>query len=173
MSDLFAALVRGAHYASVVSSFGCFAFLLAVALPTWRAAAAGAEKARQLERFLLRLAAWSVLLAVASGLLWLWVVAAGMSGSPLGAALSASLIGTVLTETGFGHLWQFRFAVEIVLAGFLLYCRLTGRHSGWLFSFSARWDQAGMAWTIPAPRERCTSAPTSCTCWPPAGGSAR
>jgi copper resistance protein D len=131
VSDLFAALVRGAHYASVVSSFGCFAFLLAVARPAWREA--GAEDAGRLERFLLRLAGWSVVPALASGLLWLWVVAAGMSGSPLGAALSGQLIGTVLTATGFGRLWQFRFAIEIALAGFLMFCRLTGRHSGWLF----------------------------------------
>jgi len=132
LSDLFPALVRGAHYASVVSSFGCFAFLLAVAQPAWRAAGGAAEEAGQLERFLLRLAARSVGLALLSGLLWLWVVAASMSGTPLGAALSGKLIGTVLTATGFGRLWQFRFATEIVLAGFLLFCRLTGRHSGWL-----------------------------------------
>jgi putative copper export protein/mono/diheme cytochrome c family protein len=133
VSDLFAALVRGAHYASVVSSFGCFAFLLAVARPAWRAAGDAAEEAWQIERFLLRLAAWSVVLAVASGLLWLWVVTAGMSGSPLGAALSGQLIGTVLTATGFGRLWQFRFAAEIVLAGFLLFCRFARRQPGWLF----------------------------------------
>ncbi len=133
LSDLFAALVRGAHYASVVSSFGCFAFLLAVARPAWRTSGARAEDAGLLERFLLRLVGWSVVLALVSGLLWLWVVAAGMSGSPLGAALSGKLIGTVLTATGFGRLWQFRFAVEIVLAGFVLFCGLTGRHSGWLF----------------------------------------
>jgi putative copper resistance protein D len=131
LSDLFEALVRGAHYASVVSAFGCFGFLLAVARPAWQAAGAGAEEAGQFERFLLRLAAWSVVLALASGLLWLWVVTAGMSGSPLGTALSGKLIGTVLTATGFGRLWLFRFAVAILLAGFLLFCRLTGRHSNW------------------------------------------
>ena len=133
MSDLVAPLVRGAHYASVILAFGCFVFLLAVAQPAWRAAGGAAEDAGQVERFLLRLAAWSVLLAVASGLLWLWVAAASMGGSSLDAALSGQLIGTVLTETGFGRLWQFRFAIEIMLAGFLLFCRLTGRHSGWPF----------------------------------------
>ncbi len=133
MTDLFADLVRGAHYASVVSLFGCFAFLLAVARPAWQAAGATAETARQIERFLLRLAAWSLVLALASGLLWLWVVTASMSGHPLGAALSGKLIGTVLTATGFGRLWLLRFAMAILLAGFLLFCRLTGRHSGWLF----------------------------------------
>ena len=132
LSDLFAALVRGAHYASVVSAFGCFVFLLAVARPAWQAAGAGAEEAGRFERFLLRLVAWSVVLALASGLLWLWVVTAGMSGQPLGAALSGKLIGTVLTATGFGRLWVFRFAMAVALAGFLLFCRLTGRHSRWL-----------------------------------------
>src|SRR5207248_294771 len=103
LTDLLAALFRGAHYASVVSAFGCFAFLLAVARPAWRTGG-DAEAASQLERFLLRLAAWSVGLAVASGLLWLWVAAAGISGQPLAASLSGELIGTVLTATGFGRL---------------------------------------------------------------------
>jgi len=55
LSDLFPALVRGAHYASVVSSFGCFAFLLAVARPAWRATGGAAEGAGLLDHFLLRL----------------------------------------------------------------------------------------------------------------------
>jgi copper resistance protein D len=131
LTDLFATLVRGAHYASVVSLFGCFAFLLAVARPAWRAADATAEAARPFERFLLRLVGWSLVLALASGFLWLWVVTASMSGRPLGAALSLPLLGTVLSATGFGRLWQFRFAAAIVLAGFVVICRLTGRHSSW------------------------------------------
>jgi putative copper resistance protein D len=131
LSDLFEALVRGAHYASVVSVFGGFSFLLTVARPAWRTAGAAAEDPAQFERFLLHLVAWSVALGLASGALWLWVAAAGMSGQPLGAVLSGKLIGTVLTATGFGRLWQFRFAATIVLAGFLLFCHLTGRHSDW------------------------------------------
>jgi len=131
LSDLFEALVRGAHYASVVLLFGCFVFLLAVARPAWRAAGAGVEEAGQFGSFLLRLVGWSVGLALASGFLWLWVTTAGMSGSTLGAALSGKLIGTVLTATGFGRLWLFRLAVAIILAGFLLFCRLSGRHSNW------------------------------------------
>jgi putative copper resistance protein D len=131
VTELFAALARGAHYASVVSSFGCFAFLFAVARPAWRTAGAGAQEAIELERFLLRLVAWSVVVTLASGFLWLWVVTASMSGTPLGAALSTKLIGTVLTATGFGRLWQFRFAIAIVLAGFLLFCRFSGRPSDW------------------------------------------
>jgi putative copper resistance protein D len=71
-------------------------------------------------------------LALVSGFLWLLVTAAGMSGAPLRDALSGKLLGTVLTATGFGRLWQFRFATAIVLAGFLLCYRLTGRPSGWL-----------------------------------------
>jgi len=67
LSDLFAALVRGAHYASAVSAFGCFVFLLAVARPAWRTVGATAEDAALFERFLLHLAAWSVALALTSG----------------------------------------------------------------------------------------------------------
>ncbi|HEV2335176.1 MAG TPA: copper homeostasis membrane protein CopD, partial [Stellaceae bacterium] len=61
----------------------------------------------------------------------LWVITASMSGKPLGAALNTELLGTVLTATGFGRLWQFRLVTVIVLAAFLVYCRLTGRPSGW------------------------------------------
>src|SRR5438105_5019235 len=80
LTELLAALFRGAHYASVASAFGCFAFLLAVARPAWQTGGGAAETTRQFERFLLRLVAWSVGLAVASGLHVLWVAAAGMSG---------------------------------------------------------------------------------------------
>src|ERR1051326_7125868 len=121
--ELFTTLVRGGHYAAIISSFGCFAFLFAVARPAWRSAGAGVEEAAELERFLLRLVAWSVGLTLVSGLLWLWVVTASMSGNSLGAALSTELIGRVLTATGFGRLWQFRLVTAILLALFLVYCR--------------------------------------------------
>lgn len=127
LTELMSASVRGAHYASVISLFGCFVFLLAVARPAWRAADASVEAARTLERVLLRLAIGSLLLAVASGFFWLWIVAAGMSGRPLAAALSPKLFGTVLTATGFGHVWQFRFAAAVALGGFLLFYRPSGR----------------------------------------------
>ena len=108
--------VRGAHYASVVLLFGCFAFLFAVARPAWRAAGAGADERGRTERFLLVLAAWSLAFAFATGLLWLWVTAADISGRPLASALSGQVLLSVLRETTFGEIWQIRFGAAVLLA---------------------------------------------------------
>jgi putative copper resistance protein D len=111
---------RGAHYASVILLFGCFVFRLSVAEPALRAAGAGADERRRIEGFLRPVAAASLALAVLTGFVWLWLNAASMSGETLAAALSWQLFGTVLGQTGFGMLWQFRGAVAILLGALLL-----------------------------------------------------
>ena len=131
--SLFADAVRGAHYASVVLLFGCFAFLLAVARPAFRAAGAGADEGGRIERFLLPLAGSSLAFAFATGLLWLWVTAADISGRPLASALSGQVLLTVLRETTFGEVWQIRFGAAVLLA-IVLALRRRGATSGSWFA---------------------------------------
>jgi putative copper export protein/mono/diheme cytochrome c family protein len=119
MISAFADAVRGAHYASIILLFGCFIFQLAVAEPALRTARAGAAERRQLEGFLRSVAAASLLSGLLTGIVWLWLNAADMSGETLGAAFSWQLFGTVLGDTGFGVLWQFRGAVAILLGALL------------------------------------------------------
>src|SRR5213079_489396 len=88
--------VRGAHYASVILLFGCFAFQLLVAEPALRAAGAGIGERRRLSSFLRPVAATSLAIGVLTGFVWLWINAASMSGETLAAAFSWQLLGTVL-----------------------------------------------------------------------------
>ena len=130
MISAFADAVRGAHYASIILLFGCFVFQLAVAEPALRTARAGAAERRQLEGFLRAVAAASLQSGLLTGIVWLWLNAADMSGETLGAAFSWQLFGTVLGDTGFGVLWQFRGAVAILLGALLaipLLVRRTGK----------------------------------------------
>src|SRR5580765_5627351 len=128
MLNTFGDAARSAHYASVILLFGCFIFQLAVAEPALRAASAGADERRRIEGFLRPVAAASLALAVLTGIVWLWLNAASMSGETLAAALSWQLFCTVLGQTGFGLLWQFRGAVAILL-GVLLLIRPTDKSS--------------------------------------------
>jgi putative copper resistance protein D len=54
---------------------------------------------------------WTV--GIISSLLWLWAVSAAMTGVDLFAALLPENWFTVLSATGFGHLWVFRLAIAL------------------------------------------------------------
>jgi len=66
---------------------------------------------REIERSLFRLAFWSLIVALLSALLWFWLEVASMSGLPLTNTFSASAWGTVLFQTQFGRVWQFRLGL--------------------------------------------------------------
>ncbi len=121
MFDL-AVLVRFVHFSAMALLLGAFTFLLLVARPAFRRAE---EELRvEIERFdqlLLRLAVWSLRGALLSGLAWLWVQAAIVTGRPLGQALTLDAVGAVLTRTQFGRVWQLRLGLIALLGGFLLF----------------------------------------------------
>jgi putative copper resistance protein D len=56
---------------------------------------------------------------MASGLVWLGLEAAAMSGQPLPEALGRQTLGTVIAETHFGQVWLARAALSLVLAALL------------------------------------------------------
>ena len=132
LTSTFADLARGAHYISIVSLFGCFAFLLAVALPAFREAAAGPAERVRFERFLAALAEASLAAALVTGFLWLWTTTSGMAGVSLQAAFSPALFATVLGQTDFGRVWTIRLALALALGLLLVLRRLLGRPAGWL-----------------------------------------
>ena len=115
------ALTRFVHLGSVTLLTGVFAFLLLVARPAFRKAGdTESEGFARFDQLLLRLMAWDLLIAVASALLWLAFQAATMSGRPVWQALSPEIVGSVLTQTQFGRVWQLRLALFVLLGGFLL-----------------------------------------------------
>ncbi|HYL81789.1 MAG TPA: hypothetical protein VEU07_13305, partial [Candidatus Acidoferrum sp.] len=113
--------IRFIHMGSLSLLLGTFAFLLLVARPAYRHGGKESEPARErLDRSLLALAGWSLLVALISGLMWLWVQAASVSGRPLIQALAMDTLGRVLTETQFGRVWGTRLALLGLLGSVLL-----------------------------------------------------
>lgn len=115
-------LIRFVHLGALTLLIGTFAFLLLVGRPAFHRA--GATRAPDLERFdrlLLAVAEWSLLTAFASALAWLGLQAAIASGRPLGEALTLETVGTVLTGTNFGRVWEVRLALIALLAWFLFF----------------------------------------------------
>jgi putative copper resistance protein D len=113
--------IRTTHLGALALLVGSFAFLLLVARPAFRGR--GPESAADFERFdrlLLRLAWWSLLIALVSGFAWLWAQTAIVTGRPLGQALTPDAVGKVLTRTQFGQVWQLRLGLAVVLGAFLL-----------------------------------------------------
>ena len=102
--DSYLVAARAVHFAATISLAGVFAFLCLIAdAPSPR-----------LSRRLVILAWASLGLAFASGAAWLFLVAAEMSGEPVG-ALDGAIVATVLGQTRFGQVWM----VRLVLAGAL------------------------------------------------------
>jgi putative copper resistance protein D len=113
MSEFTVAL-RFVHFAAAVALFGELAFLVWTARP---------DPGATLRRRTLRVAAWCLALLLASGLLWLAVEAAEMSGLPLARALNRETLGVVLSETLFGRVWVVRFVLATVLGAALFLAR--------------------------------------------------
>src|SRR5690242_10330568 len=114
------AVTRALHFAAVIAVFGEFVFLLCVA----DAAVRGSERAAVAQRAL-RMAGWSIAVALLSGLLWLGLEAVEMSGAGVAAAWNAHTLATVLGETRFGHVWSLRLVVALAIATLLVLARRT------------------------------------------------
>lgn len=69
------------------------------------------------------MAAWSLVLVLVSGLLWLAVEAVRMSGLSPARALNGETLDTVLAQTSFGRAWIVRFALAGALGASLFVSR--------------------------------------------------
>jgi len=98
-SDILLAAVRAVHFLACLALFGELAFTRLVH-------AAARPRARVL--------AWSACVAALSGLVWLALEAAVMSGEPTLSALRASVLQRVLFDTQFGHAWLVRMGLLAV-----------------------------------------------------------
>jgi putative copper resistance protein D len=141
---------RFVHFTASILLIGVFAFERFVADPTFRQSSIVPASAAGMCRRLVWLAWVSLALAIGSGAVWLVVVAAGMSGKPLGVALSQGAVPVVLTRTRFGEDWLLRLAMAVLL-GFCLVgqARWRGRVSGavgWTALSLAAVTLASLAW---------------------------
>lgn len=118
--DALTVAFRTVHFAAVIALFGEFAFHCFVSRPVLRGAAERMQGARlALRRRMLRIAAWSLAAAVASGIAWLAVEASAMSGLPVGRALDRHTLGEVLNATLFGRIWEIRSGLAVALGAAL------------------------------------------------------
>src|SRR6266404_1893351 len=111
--------VRAIHFGSAILLFGELVFVLFVAKPVWRVADNAILDRNDISRWPVRIAVWALAASIVSGVAWLAVEAAVMSGMPLAQAANRTTVGLVLGETLFGRVWLLRAGVAIGLAAFL------------------------------------------------------
>jgi putative copper resistance protein D len=108
-------VIRALHLFALAVLAGGFSFAVFV-LP----ASAAAEPERSvLSGWLARLRLWGTVVAVATWIAWLLAVAASMSGLPIAQAWQPSVMGVVLGQTRFGHVWLIRFALLLLMLFYL------------------------------------------------------
>ena len=130
-----------------MSLVGTFVFWCVIAWPAYHQTEPGEAFQARLDRPLLGLAWASLLVALASGVVWLVIIASSMSGMPLGAVLQAGVVGTVLTHTRFGEDWMIRAALIVVLGGCLAVQARPRKHAvGWIGLLAAAAFIASLAW---------------------------
>jgi putative copper resistance protein D len=131
-------VIRAIHFAATAITAGVLIFGALVAAPALRSAAT----ARAIVMAQILRVAWvSLAIAVASGAIWVLLQAEAMSDLPLREAMSEDILSTVLTETQFGIVSEFRLVLAIVLAACLFFNRLQ------LALISGLGLVAGIAWT--------------------------
>src|SRR5438874_368311 len=101
-------VARTAHIAASILIAGSFTFeAVALGVIRWPVS----DGLHEIERSLLRLAVWTLAAALVSAVLWFWLEVVSMTGLSFVDSFSASTWKTVLLETVFGHVWQFRLGV--------------------------------------------------------------
>jgi putative copper resistance protein D len=121
--DILAPSVRWVLFVSTTSLVGALAYLVVVARPA--VAKAGPDVAAPfagLDARLVRFAGWSLVVALAGGVLDLVRQAASVSGLGLRESLSLPTLSAVLLETRYGAVWLVRQAT-LLLLGLLLFFR--------------------------------------------------
>jgi copper resistance protein D len=135
-------LIRAIHFAAAAVIAGNLIFCAVVAEPALRST----PLATTVIRPQILLAAWiGLAIAAASGVIWLQLQAASMSGRTFGEAMTSDVLLTVLNETQFGLVSKIRFVLAIILAACLAYDRRAPLR--WLALGSALGFVAAIAWT--------------------------
>jgi putative copper resistance protein D len=110
-------IARAVHIGASMLLAGIFTFQFIALNPAVRSAGGDFERVRQR---LLRLAIWSLVVALLSALFWFWLETANMSGVSLTQAFFTTAWRRVLFQTIFGRVWQVRLALMTVAFAFAL-----------------------------------------------------
>jgi copper resistance protein D len=123
---------RAIHFASTILVAGCVTFCAFIADPIYRRAEAELPgRTTAFYRWTRRLLLSGLAVAVASGIVRLVLVAADITGEPWREVIGDGVAWTVLTETQFGLVLQFRLVLAAVLTVLLLQWRSTCGAAGW------------------------------------------
>jgi putative copper export protein/mono/diheme cytochrome c family protein len=109
-------VARAAHFAAMMMMEGAVVFRFIVAEPSLRGLAAAPIRFRLLHRYLAWASWLGVAVGFASGIVWLALLAADISGLTPSQALSRKIVWVVLTRTQFGATWQIRAVLAALLA---------------------------------------------------------
>jgi putative copper resistance protein D len=113
-------VVRGLQFAATAITTGTLIFRAVVAAVASRSAAPAAII---VSRQTLRIAWICLAISAASGIVWVLLQAASMSGLPFAEAMTSDVLLTVLNETQFGMVSEIRFALAVVIGVCLAYDR--------------------------------------------------
>jgi putative copper resistance protein D len=135
-------VVRAIHLAATAMLAGTLIFEVGIAKPALRPAP---QAAYLFDKQALRMVWLCLLVSAASGAAWILVQAPAISGLSFGDAMASGVIGTIVTETQFGRVFEIRAVLAIVLAVCLASDRLAGAR--WLALVSALGLVGSIAWT--------------------------
>jgi putative copper resistance protein D len=110
---------RAIHFAATMLVAGVVLFAVFVAAPAWRGAAGNSAVAMNVRTWLAVIAWTGLALAVISGVAWLVLTTAAMSGLPTAQVFGDGVLWTVLSQTTFGRAWLIRFVLACALAATL------------------------------------------------------
>jgi copper resistance protein D len=135
-------ITRAVHIGACMILLSLFAFEILVTRPalreTDRSASPHMEALREQFRLL---AMWSGFAAIASGIVWFWLVLARMTGGNLWEMPRIDSIGVPITQTQFGRLWTWRLGLMLLFTIANLFARRKCR----TFLWSSRpWQYAGL-----------------------------
>jgi copper resistance protein D len=138
--------IRSAHLGASLFLAGLFTFLLLVARPAFRTDKDdGQSTFGPFDDSVLRVAGWTLLVLLLTGLLGLWVQLATVTGRPLWQALTPDALWSLLTSTQYGRVWIIRMSL-ITLSGGILWLRDRERdYRDW---WALRLEVAGLAVSI-------------------------
>lgn len=122
-----AALVHGIHLASTLSAAGTCFFVRAIAAPAFAHSRTDAKSRAAFERLAIATIAGMTLVALVTGILWLFTTSASMSGRSVRDALNPAIFGVVITRTLFGKVWVSHIAVCLALMAITMLAHRSAR----------------------------------------------
>lgn len=122
------AIVRAIHFAAAITVAGAAAFSVLVAEPAWQRSADVPESVVAHGSAVVPLTWFGLVIVLASGMAWLALVAADISGGSWTDAIGDGTAYAFLTDTQFGFHLQLRLLLAVALAALLM--ALTRRQTG-------------------------------------------